>query len=199
MTAPQPANHLPERALRQFEELAGANWEAGVSLSELLKRVNRVAAHLAPEDAGRDSRVKRIFTERSFRHYATLGCIEPPEKAGRRSVYRYRHFVQGLLVRKLLWQRVSSEQIISLMSGRGTEDLKRMLLGGVEMVIKGDEDRAGLQPPDLRVVETWRRVMIAPGVELHVHAVSPRFKPAEVGLLLAKVEEALTSRLQQEE
>lgn len=194
MTAEQPASHLPERALRAFEKLAGTDWETGVSLTELLKRVNRVAAHLTSEDGTQDSRVKRTFTERSFRHYATLGCIEPPEKAGRRSVYRFRHFVQGLLVRKLLWQRMSSEQIVSLMTGRGADELKRMLLDGVEMVVKGDEDRDGPQPPDLSVGETWRRVQIVSGVELHVRSGLPRFKSAELRLVLAKVEEALTAR-----
>ena len=58
------------------------------------------------EEDKRDSRVKRTFTDRSFRHYTTLGCIDPPEKDGRRSVYGFRHLVQALVVRRLLWDRV---------------------------------------------------------------------------------------------
>ena len=121
--------------------IAKSGWgETGVPLPELLKRINRVAEHLAPEEAERNSRVKRVFTERSFRHYQTLGCIDPPEKEGRRSVYGFRHFVQALLVRKLLWERVPSDQIAVVMSGRGTEETERMFLGGIEMVAR-DEGR----------------------------------------------------------
>lgn len=131
------------------------------------------------------------FSERSFRHYATLGCIDPPEREGRNSFYWYRHFIQALLVRKLLWQRVPSEQIATVMSGRGTEELKRMFLGGIEVVARGGEDRNVQGSPASGTVETWNRVQLRPGVELHLRNDLPRLGGAELKELLARLETAL--------
>jgi hypothetical protein len=191
VTKPQSASQLPERALREFEKIAQSDWKVGIPLTELLTRVNRVAEHLAPEDDGRNSRVKRAFTERSFRHYATLGCIDLPEKKGRRSFYGFRHFVEALLVRKLLWQRVPSEQIASTMSGRGTEELKRMFLGGIEVVARGGEDRNAQESPASGMVEMWKRVKLRPGVELHFRNDLPRLSETELVELVARLETAL--------
>ncbi len=52
-----------------------SDWQGGVPLTELLERVNRVAESFLPPRGGPGSgagRVKRTFTERSFRHYQTL-------------------------------------------------------------------------------------------------------------------------------
>ncbi|MEX2580599.1 MAG: MerR family transcriptional regulator [Verrucomicrobiales bacterium] len=191
MPLPHPSTSLPPEALQEYHKIADCDWETGVPLTGLLERTNRVAVHLAPEGEGRDSRVSRTFTERSFRHYATLGCIDPPEKEGRSSVYRFRHLVQALLVRKLLWQRVPSEQIASVMSGRGTEELKRMLLEGIELVARGGGDRNRQESPAPGMAETWRRVQLRPGVELHVRGDLPRLRQAELRRLLERVEIAL--------
>jgi len=110
---------------------------------------------------------------------------------GRRSVYRFRHFVQGLLVRKLLWERLPSEPITVVMSGRSTEETERMFLGGTEMVFRSGEDRSAQGAPASGTVETWRRVQVMPGVELHVRGDLPRLRQAELRQLLERVEIAL--------
>jgi len=51
-------------------------------------------------------------------------------------VYRFRHFALALLVRKLLWERVSAEQITAVMSGHGTEETERLFLGDAEIVFR---------------------------------------------------------------
>jgi DNA-binding transcriptional MerR regulator len=193
MPHPNSSAGLPAKALREYQKIANSDLGTGVPLTELLKRINRVAVHLAPEEDEdrRDSQVKRVFTERSFRHYATLGCIDPPEKEGRRSVYRFRHLVQALLVRKLLWERVPSEQIAVVMSGRGTEEIERMFLGGIEMVARAGEDRNAQESPASGMVETWRRVQLMPGVELHMRDDLPKLSVAELKELIARVETAL--------
>ena len=146
VTEPHPSTGLPAKALREFDKAAKSDWQDGVPLGELLKRVNRVAVRFLLEEDGRHSRVKRLFTERSLRHYQTLGCIDPPEKEGRRATYHYRHLVQALLVRRLLWERVPSDQIAVLMAGRGTEEIGRMFLGGIEMVARAEGNRGGAAP-----------------------------------------------------
>lgn len=183
MTSHRTSLPLPLAALREFTRTSQADWQDGVPLTELLTRVNRVAAGLmGSDDQTRtvEGRVSRTFTERSFRHYQTLGCIDVPEKHGRPARYGFRHFLQALLVRKLLWQRLSSEQITAMLVGRTTDDLEQMLVGGVELVARyGGDD--GKQPAStLSPAETWNRVRIAPGVELQLNANLPRFKPAEL-------------------
>ena len=192
MPRSHPSTSLPARALREYRMIANSGWAGtGVPLPELLGRINRVAEHLAPEEAERNFRVKRVFTERSFRHYQTLGCIDPPEKEGRRSAYGFRHFVQALLVRKLLWERAPSDQIAVVMSGRGTEEMERMFLGGIEMVAREGGDRNVRESPASGRAETWRRVRVIPGVELHLRNDLSALGKAELKELLARLESAL--------
>jgi hypothetical protein len=194
VTDPHPSSQLPAKALREFDKAAKSDWEDGIPLTELLHRVNRVAVQFLPEEDGRGSRVKRLFTERSFRHYQTLRCIDPPEKVGHRASYQYRHMVQALLVRKLLWERVPSEQIATLMAGRSTEETGRMFLGGIEMVARS-EGSDGVEPSaTLQPAETWRRVRVAPGVELHLREDMAKPKPAEMKKLVEHLERALRRR-----
>jgi DNA-binding transcriptional MerR regulator len=135
--------------------------------------------------------VKRLFTERSLRHYQTLRCIDPPEKVGHRASYQCRHMVQALLVRKLLWDRVPSDQIAALMAGRSTEETKRMFIGGIEMVARAEGNDGASRSP----AETWRRVQVAPGIELHLRGDLPKPKPAELKKLVERLERALRRNL----
>ena len=197
MTHSQPSNNaLPPDALREFTKATEVDWQGGVPLAELLARVNRVAVLMVGDDdhaKPATGRVRPIFTERSFRHYQTLGCIDVPEKHGRMAVYGFRHFVQALLVRRLLWERISSERIVALMAGRGTDELQRMLLGGVEIVARagvgGDEE--GQSEPAESLTELWNRVRVVPGVELHINADLPRFKPTEFKRVMERLKEIL--------
>ena len=190
-----PSTSLPEGALEEFEKITNSNWQDGVPLTELIDRVNRVAVRFLPEEDRQDSRVRRTFTDRSFRHYTTLGCIDPPEKQGRHSVYGFRHFVQALVVRRLLRDRVPSEQIAVVMAGRGTEETERMFLGGIEMVARAGEGRRAQGSPAPGSAETWRRVQVISGVELHVREDLQKLGAAELKELLARLETALRENL----
>ncbi len=126
---------------------------------------------------------------------AVLGAQRHPidEQEGRRSVYQFRHFVQALLVRKLLWERVPSEHIAVLMAGRGTKETERMLLGGIEMVARAGEGESGSAVASLApgTVETWRRVQVVPGVELHFRDGLTKLRAADLKSSLAALEKAL--------
>lgn len=197
VTLPDPPdNPPPPAAPAEFTEAARAGWERGVPLAELLERVNRAAAGFLPaeaepvnpvnpaEPAATSGRVRRAFTERSFRHYQTARCIDPPDKSGRRAGYGFRHFVQALLVRKLLWERVPAERIAPMLADRGTGELERMLLGGVEMVarpVAGADREAEAGGP----AETWTRLRVVPGVELHLRGGLRKPTPEELERWLA--------------
>ena len=96
-------------------------------------------------------------------------------------------------LQKFLWERVPSDQIAALMAGRSTDETERMFLGGVEMVgrAEGDEGMSERDSPAPGVAETWRRVGVAPGVELHLRGALPKPKPEELRRLVARVERAL--------
>jgi hypothetical protein len=161
-------------------------------LTELLSRTNRLAVLFLPDDIGSDSRVSPVFQPRSFRRYQTLRCIDVPERVGKRAMYGYRHFVQALLVRKLLWERLPAERIATLMAGRSTEEAKRMLFEGIEMVARQGGGVVAENPGE---VETWKRVVVATGIELHLRGDLPKPKPAEVKKLLALLETSLRKNL----
>ena len=91
-------------------------------------------------------------------------------------------------MRKLLWERLPSEQITVVMAGRGTEETEQMFLGGTEMVFRAGEDRNAQESPASGAVETWRRVQVVPGVELHIRGDLPKLGVAERKALLARLE-----------
>ena len=198
MIRPKPSNDLPETAIREFEKARHLDWTGGVALHELLNRINHVAESFLPEPAERgpsSGRVKRVFTERSFRHYQTLGCIDVPEKQGHWAVYGHRHFVQALLVRRLLWERVPSERIVGVMAQRSIEETEGMFLHGVEFVARTVERKTGPAPNSVsitsRPMENWNRFQISPGVELHLSSKLTRFQPTELQRLMELLERAL--------
>jgi hypothetical protein len=163
-----------------------------MTLTELLKRTNRLAVLFLPDDIGSDSRVSPVFQPRSFRRYQTLGCIDVPERVGKRAMYSFRHFVQALLVRKLLWEHLPAERIANLMAGRSTEETKRILFEGVEMVAR---QGGGADVENPGEVEAWKRVVVASGIELHLRGDLPKPKPAGVKKLLVLLEAALRRNL----
>jgi len=191
MSRNRTSSPLPPAALREFTKASQVGWQDGVPLSELLTRVNRVAGRLMGSDGqakDAEGRVSRIFSERSFRHYQTLGCIDAPEKNGRLASYGFRHFLQALLVRKLLWQRLSSEQITTLLVGRTTVELERMMIGGVELVPRTGSDGVEADTSMSGSLETWSRLRVIPGVEIHLSSELPRLRPEDLKQLVERME-----------
>ncbi len=170
------------------------DWSEGITLLELLEWINGVAARFRPDEIGADSRASQEFSPRTFRHYQTLGCIDAPERVGKQAVYRFRHYVQALLLRKLLWERVPSERIAALMAGRSTAETKRLLFDGIEIVAR-QSDAAGGSSSTSATAEPWKRIGIAPGIELHLRGDLRKPKPAELKQWLALLETALRKNL----
>ena len=82
------------------------------------------------------------------------------------------------------------------MAGRGTDELQRMLLGGVEIVARaggggGEVEQSG---PAESLAELWNRVRVAPGLELHISTELPRFAPEEYRRVMDRLKEILRRR-----
>jgi len=181
---------IPESALRELEEVEAMDWTGGLGLQDLINCVNYVAERFRPDSVNEGARSSAEFSPRSFRHYQTMGCIDAPERAGKSVVYGFKHYLQGLVIRKLLWEKVPSEQILTIMAGRDTGELKRLLLEGIEIVAAGGDEKADSRSPD---AGTWKRIVLAPGVELHLETSSSRrpLSKEEVEEILGKLRERL--------
>lgn len=194
VTTNHPAIRIPAAAIRELEQVEQWDWSDGVSLTDLLEWINAVVARFRPDEIGADSRASQEFSPRTFRHYQTLGCIDAPERAGKQVVYRFRHYLQGLLIRKLLWERVPSEKIATLMAGRTTADYKQLLFQGIEIVARPSHSSASLVATP-QAAEAWKRIGVVPGVELHLRGDLPKPKPAELKQWLSLLETALRKNL----
>ena len=203
MSRSEPTSNLPSSALSEFTKWSNADWEGGVPLSELLERINCVAECLPGGSDGPESgtsRVSRTFTERTFRHYQTNRCLDVPEKRGRNASYGYRHFLQALLVRRLLADSVPARRMPEMVSGSSAE-LKRLILGGVEMVMRpGGGGEAEARPnryqETLRAcadnsVSGWLRVALGEGIEVHLSDKRPKLTAAQRRQMLKRIEELL--------
>ena len=184
MTKHQKTTGIPPATRRELEE-ARRDWREGVPLAELLARVNELSESISPEPGEGSAKVKSYFSERSLRHYQTVGAIDPPAKSGRIGLYGFRHLLQALLVRKLLWQRIPSDRIAGVMAGRSTDALKELLVGAATTVDAALLD-AGRDWAER--VETWKRVRIAPGVELLLEVSAPKPGPKQLSGLLEAAE-----------
>lgn len=183
-----PTIRIPASAIRELEQIERSDWAEGVSLADLLDWINSVVAQFRPGEIGEDSRASGEFTPRTFRHYQTLGCIDTPKRVGQRVFYGFRHYLQGLVIRKLLWERVTSENIAALMADRTTTELKQLLLEGVEITPR---QATGVQSKALPCSESWQRLTILPGLEFHLRNDLPRPKPAELDHWLTLIEAAI--------
>ena len=166
MSQAKPIIRIPAAALEEFKQVESMDWSDGVRLKDLVDWVNMVAERFRPAAIGEGTRASAEFTERTFRHYQTLGCIDAPERDGKQVVYRFRQYVQALLLRRLLWENLPSAAIATVMAGRTTWELKNLLLEGIEILPRSSGRSTGR--PVEAGSETWRRIAIAPGVELHL-------------------------------
>ena len=180
---------IPASAVRELEDVSRMDWSDGIALPELLHWINTVVARFRPDGIGGDSRAGAEFTPRTFRHYQTLGCIDEPGKDGKRAIYRFRHYLQGLVIRKLLWENIPSADISRLMAGRTTEQLKRLLLDGVEIIPKSSP----AEPQPSRQPESWKRTTVLPGLEIHLRDDLPKPRRAELDQWLEQIRAAITA------
>ena len=182
---------IPKEAMAEFQMVEKSDWSQGVGLEELVTWINWVAERFRPAEIGKSTRSSQELTTRSFRHYQTLGCIDCPERVGRKAVYGFRHYLQALVLRKLTWERMPSTQIASLMQGRPNQELKNLLFDGVEISpVKSDP---GSENSVAKGTEAWRRTVLCQGLEIHVSGSLPSLTSKEITELTKQFKELIES------
>ena len=176
---------IPRSAIEELDQVGEMDWGDGISLDELLGWINQVVDRFRPDGPG-DGRASAAFTPRSFRHYQTLGCIDSPSRQGKGVVYGFRHYMQGLVVRKLLWERLPSERIADLMADKNNAALRRLLLEDIEAVSVGSHEEA-VQGNSMSSDGTWTRETVSPGVEIHLNSKRRRLNEKEIAGVLRRI------------
>ena len=189
MTPQRTQIRIPREALEEFEEVEKEDWAEGISISALVDWINMVENRFRPDDL--DSRSGKGFSERSLRHYQTLGCIDAPRRVGKQARYGFRQYLQALLIRKLIWERVSSDQIAALMKEKSNEEYKTMLFDGVEIIAQASTP--GVAPFPVGSSGTWKRHIVGNGIEVHLSEGRGSISLQERKLILSEIERILSS------
>lgn len=137
------------------------------------------------------------MTSRLVRHYTGMGLLDEPLKEGREARYLYRHLLQALLVRRLLVEGYGASAIDNLAKSKTNQELEALLQGGVVLTLTpanpalnflqeiqqrsaksapapsqsrkvGKADDSNLEKTALPTPSVWTRLVILPGLEVHV-------------------------------
>jgi hypothetical protein len=89
----------------------------------------------------------------------------------------------------MLWQGVPAAKIASLMPSRTIAEYKKLLLEGIQLVVTPSSTRSALLAG--QECETWRRLLVCDGVELHLNKNSQHLDGKSIPELLEKIEASL--------
>lgn len=158
-------------------------------------------------------------TPRTIRYYVSEGLLPPPVGAGLRSSYGYEHFVRLRLIKRLQAEDVPLRKIKASLTEMTLPEMEQLLateakerrpravgprelLSAVLRSSMPDRDCQAAEPPlllrqsipstpPLPMDSTWRRVSLAPGVELHYTVPATRGVEAAMREIAAAVREIL--------
>lgn len=181
--------------VRSFHRYRG---EASFSMNRIIEILREQIPQIVP--AQTKYRVTEIPTERTIRFYTANGIVDKPlERDGAKNLYGYRHLLQIIAIKYLQSQYIPLVKIRSLLEnadnrqiellipaiapvtaahrGLARDDLKiadrafRSLPAGADEDLS-PQDRADAVPAETDAPrdDTWHRVEVSPGIELHVHA-----------------------------
>ena len=183
---------IPQFAKDELDEVEKEDFE--FSLDDLANLVNDAVDRFFPEaNESSDKRVSTSFTVRTLRHYQTQGCLDSPQKDGRRAIYSFRHYMQALLIRKLLYLRCPPETIKDTLQGKTIKQYKSMLFSDLDLVpsqpskVAFTVDTKATEP----TTETWNRITLSPNLELHIKKPTKRMSAKERKALIAQIEAEL--------
>jgi DNA-binding transcriptional MerR regulator len=168
---------MPDVARKELDQVE--RMDAEFSMENLVDWVNSAVSRFYPQaNEGGDKRVSDSFTVRTLRYYQTLGCLDKPDKDGRRAIYGFRHYLQALIIRKLLYLRYAPESIHAALEGKSNRQYKEMLFADLSIVTghgsralanaSGRDAKGGSAPVPPATHEIWTHIHLGPGMELHL-------------------------------
>ncbi len=99
--------------------------EAAWTLDELVGRVSAALA-TATYPGSPNGRVRELPDRRAVRWYTTTGLVDRPVMQGRSAIYRTRHLLQIVAVKRLQAQGFSLAEIQAKLAGATDEALRRL-------------------------------------------------------------------------
>lgn len=180
--------------VRPFHRYRG---EAAISLPEFISILKDLIPRVVPSQS--KYRVTEIPTERTIRFYTANGLVDKPgDKRGTSALYGYRQILQVLAVKYLQSHYLPLVKIRSLVENVSNRELEQLIpevpsaAAAHRAFVRGDTAPVAPQargasrdspapaqappPPPPATAEdspdAWYRIEVAPGIELHVHAVA---------------------------
>jgi len=188
-----------------------------VGLPEFAQAGGRVLAEMELEQAR--GTVTSVPDERTIRYYMAEGLIQTPEeKQGTASVFEYLNLLQLVTVKKLQAEHLPIRKIRELVAGKSEQELETLLgIGGASSKKNRDSEakrylesllapahidaapaaeppaafslRQSAAPSSQALDQSWQRVEIEPGLELHIR--SDYSPPASTGKTRSLLEKAI--------
>lgn len=165
----------PLLALREFRQLAPWNLrDLAATATAILERTRvRPVSASARDDV----------SERAVRFYVTKGLLHAPDGRGPSATYSYRHLLQLLTIKLRQMEGASLETITRELEEATGDVLERRVAAALgdrlphprELGV-ADAGRAfHVESAPVRVagVDTWRRIAVEAGVEVHLRAGHP--------------------------
>ena len=186
---------IPAEALDELRMLERADYS--YRMEDLVALVNAAALRFLPLSVESDGRIKGEFTIRTLRHYQTLGCLDTPELVGRVAIYRYRHYMQALLIRKLLFEGFSSKQIKDFTTNRTNGSLLDLLMRDVEVA-----ESSARRPQASRAhreyapnAEQWTELKLDSEIAIKIRGAHQALTESQYKALLKQALKAIQARL----
>src|SRR5438045_4676956 len=126
---------------------------------------------------------------RAVRFYVATGLLDRPDGAGTSATYNYRHFLQLLAIKIRQREGATLETIKREMKDFAGDALERRVAGSLAPALGHGADAAVQHDDD--DVPTWRRVVVADGLELHVREDVPASRDSALSAMREAVRAAL--------
>ena len=163
-----------------------------VGLPEFARVGEQVLAEMGLEQAR--GTVTSVPDERTIRYYMAEGLVQTPEeRQGTASVFGYLNLLQLLTVKKLQAEHLPIRKIRELVAGKSEQELETLLgIGSTAKKSRETEAKRYLEsllaptpmldaapppkqaatapPPQTDQSQSWQRVEIEPGLELHIRS-----------------------------
>ncbi len=126
---------------------------------------------------------------RAVRFYVAHGLLDHPMGRGTAATYHYRHLLQLLAIKIRQREGQTLEAIKAELTGATGDALERRVAQSLAPALVAGADHA-VQQDDAAAV-SWRRVVVADGIELHVRDDSPAARSDAISAMREAVRAAL--------